>query len=74
MAQLRGPGGDAESGLHDWLVLTERHHSAARYPDGQVWTAPNSPDGQVVLIQIVTRGRECAHVQGGFVKKYNCYK
>uniref|UniRef100_A0A4W6DG14 Uncharacterized protein n=1 Tax=Lates calcarifer TaxID=8187 RepID=A0A4W6DG14_LATCA len=49
MAQLRGPGGDAESGLHHRLLLAQRHHAAARYPDGQVWAAPNSPGGQVSI-------------------------
>lgn len=48
MAQLRGPGGDAESGLHHWLLPAQRHHPAARYTDGQVWATPNSPDGQVI--------------------------
>lgn len=49
MAQLRGPGGDAESGLHHWLLLAQRHHPAARYPDGQVRPTPNSPGGQVMV-------------------------
>lgn len=54
MAQLRGPGGDAESGLHHWLLLTQRHHPAARYPNGQVWATANSPGGQVMVVKIFT--------------------
>lgn len=51
MAQLCGPGGDAEFGLHHWLVLAERHHTSARYPDGQVWAPPDPPGGQVMLVK-----------------------
>lgn len=54
VAQLRGPGGDAESGLHHRLLLAQCHHPATRYPDGQVWSAPNSPGGQVMVVKQVT--------------------
>ncbi len=54
MAQLRGPGGDAESGFHNWLLLAECHHPATRYPDGQVWAAPHTPGGQVMVVKLLT--------------------
>lgn len=48
MAQLRGPGGDAEPRLHHRLVPAQRHHPASRHPDGQVWAAPAAPGWQVM--------------------------
>lgn len=49
MAQLCGPGGDAEFGFHHWLLLVECDHTATRYPDGQVWATPNPTGGQVIV-------------------------
>lgn len=49
MAQLCGPGRDAESGFHHRLLPAERHHASARHPDGQVWTTPHPSDGKVKL-------------------------
>lgn len=57
VAQLRGPGGDAESGLHHRLLLAQRHHPAAWYPDGQVRATPNSTGGQVMVLEIATTCR-----------------
>lgn len=54
MDQLCGPGGDAESGLHHWLILAQCYHSTTWDPDGQVWATPNSSGGQVMGIKIVT--------------------
>lgn len=51
MAQLRGSGGDAESGLHHRVLLAQRHHPATRDPDGQVWATPNSTGGQVMVLE-----------------------
>lgn len=49
MAQLRGPGGDAKSGLHHRLLPPQCHHAAARYSDGQVWATSAPPVGQVTV-------------------------
>lgn len=65
MAQLRGPGGDVEFGFHHRQLPAERHHSAVRYPDGQVWAPPNPAGGQVNLRCLM----ECARDRERCVKK-----
>lgn len=47
VAQLCGPGGDAEFGLHHRLLPAERHHASAWHPDGQVWATPHPPGRKV---------------------------
>ena len=51
MAQLCGPGGDAESGLHHRFLPAQCHNTAARYPHGQVWSTSNSAGGQVMIVK-----------------------
>lgn len=53
MAQLRGPGGDAESGFHHWLLPAECHHTSTGRPDGQVWAAPHPPGRQVMAVYTI---------------------
>uniref|UniRef100_A0A8C5CUS2 Solute carrier family 43 member 1a n=1 Tax=Gadus morhua TaxID=8049 RepID=A0A8C5CUS2_GADMO len=47
VAELRGPGGDAEPGLHHRLLPAQRHHPAAGHPDGQVRAAAHPAGRQL---------------------------